>query len=67
MDLGKKKLDYFTNILGYLIILLPIFLISGPLLPDLAVSIVAIFSLFIMRDKKFFYIIFLLFLLFFGV
>ena len=65
MNLSKKKLDYLTNILGYLIVLLPIFLISGPLLSDLAVSIIAIFSLFIIRDKKFFYnYFFIIFIIF---
>ena len=65
MNINKKKLDFFTNILGYLIILLPIFLVSGPLMSDLAVSIVAIFSLFILRDKKFFYnYFFIIFIIF---
>ena len=65
MNSSKKKLDYFANILGYLIILLPIFLVSGPLLSDLAISIVAIFFLFFIRDKKFFYnYFFIIFIIF---
>ena len=65
MNFCKANLNYFTNIIGYLIILLPIFLISGPLLSDLTVSIIAIFSLFIIRDKKFFYnYFFIIFIIF---
>ena len=56
----------YLNIFSYFLILLPIFLISGPFLSDLAVSTLAILSLFILRDKKFFnnyfFIIFIIFL-----
>ena len=55
----------YLNIFSYFLILLPIFLISGPFLSDLAVSTLAILSLFILRDKKFFcnyfFIIFMIF------
>jgi len=53
------------NIFSYFLILIPIFLISGPFLSDLAVSTLAILSLFVLRDKKFFnnyfFIIFMVF------
>ena len=55
----------YLNIFSYFLILLPIFLISGPFLSDLAVSSLAILSLFILRDKKYlhnyFFIIFMIF------
>jgi len=55
----------YLNIFSYFLILLPIFLITGPFLSDLAVSTLAILSLFILRDKKFFnnyfFIIFMIF------
>ena len=55
----------YLNIFSYFLILLPIFLITGPFLSDLAVSSLAILSLFILRDKKFFnnyfFIIFMIF------
>ena len=39
-----SKKNYFSEInhLSYLIVLLPVFLISGPFLTDLAISILAI-------------------------
>ena len=45
----KKNIDSLnlTNIFSYLIILLPFFLISGPFLSDLSISILAIASFFI--------------------
>jgi len=55
----------YLNIFSYLLILLPIFLISGPFLSDLSVSTLAILSLFILKDKKYFnnhfFIIFMIF------
>ena len=52
----KKKIENFDNtkVLSYLIILLPIFLISGPFLSDLSIVTLAITSFFCLRDKKFF-------------
>ena len=38
--------ELFMNFLSYLLILLPIFLISGPFLSDVAVSVLAISSFF---------------------
>ena len=53
------------NIFSYFLILLPIFLISGPFLSDLAISTLAILSLFILKEKKYFnnyfFIIFMIF------
>ena len=55
----------YINIFSYFLILLPIFLITGPFLSDLAISTLAILSLFIIRDKKYFnnyfFIIFMIF------
>ena len=60
--------SYLVNVLSYFIILLPIFLISGPFLSDLSVSILAISSFFFLRDKKFFQnYIFLFFCIFWLV
>lgn len=61
--LTKKK--YFENYLSYLIILLPISLITGPFLTDLSVSILAITSMFIIKDKKYFFNFYFLFFMFF--
>ena len=53
------------HILSYFLILLPIFLITGPFLSDLTVSILAISSFFFLRNKKYynnyFFLIFILF------
>ena len=63
----KKNIDSLnlTNIFSYLIILLPIFLISGPFLSDLSISILAIASFFYLRHKKFFYNYFFIFFIIF--
>jgi hypothetical protein len=54
-----------SKIFSYFLIFLPVLLISGPFLSDFAVSILAIFSLFYLRDKKFFsnyfFIVFIIF------
>ena len=46
--------DTTLKTLNYFLIFLPILLISGPFLSDLAVSVLTIFSLFYLRNKKFF-------------
>ena len=63
----KKNIDSLnlTNIFSYLIILLPFFLISGPFLSDLSISILAIASFFYLRHKKFFYNYFFIFFIIF--
>ena len=61
--LTEKK--YFENYLSYLIILLPILLITGPFLTDLSVSILAITSMFIIKDKKYFFNFYFLCFMFF--
>ena len=63
----NKFYDYFQIkiVISYFIILIPILLISGPFLTDLAISTVAISYIFIKKKKKnLFLIIFLFFLLF---
>ena len=48
-----KKIN-FDNIANYLIILLPIFLITGPFLPDLSVVIIdIIFIYYLIKEKNF--------------
>ena len=65
--MNKTKLysNNIVDIFSYFLILLAIFLISGPFLSDLAVSTLAILSLFILRERKFFnnyfFIIFMIF------
>ena len=65
MNKNYIRLNNYTDIFSYFVILLPIFLISGPFLSDLAISTLAIFSLFIIREKKYFnnyfFIIFMIF------
>ena len=39
---------------NYFLIFLPVLLISGPFLSDLAVSVLTILSFFYLRNKKFF-------------
>ena len=60
-----------SNLSSILIYLIPIALVTGPLIPDLIVSFVCIVFLYeIIRDKKFFYLknnFFLLFSLFWIV
>ena len=57
--------ELFMNFLSYLLILLPIFLISGPFLSDVAVSVLAISSFFFLKNKKFFLNYFFFFFFFF--
>ena len=66
--LQNNKLNFnLINILGLFLILLPIFLISGPFLSDLTVSLLAVSSFFILRDKKFFQNYYVLFFIFFWI
>jgi O-antigen ligase len=63
-----KKKFHSINLkifLSYLIIFLPLLMISGPFLTDLSIIIVAICFLFLEKEKKFFYNFFFLFFLFF--
>ena len=55
-----------NNILNLFLILLPILLISGPFLSDLAISILAVSSLFIIKEKNIILTISFYFLYFFG-
>lgn len=57
--LNKKK------ILSFLIVLIPLFLISGPFLTDLTISCLAISFFFIKNKKKYLFNYFFLFFLFF--
>ena len=54
--MNKTKLysNNIINILSYFLILLPLFLVSGPFLSDLTISTIGILSLFFLKDKKFF-------------
>ena len=45
----------YVNFLSYFFILIPIFLVTGPFLSDLGVSILAISSIFLLREKKYFF------------
>ena len=65
----KKNIDIFdfTKAFSYLIILLPIFVISGPFLSDLSISILAISSFFCLREKKFFNNYFFFFFIIFWI
>jgi O-antigen ligase len=65
--MNKTKLysNNIINVFSYFLILLPLFLVSGPFLSDLAISTLAILSLFVLKDKKFinnyFFIFFMIF------
>ena len=67
MPKDKYFIPNFENLLSYFLILLPIFLISGPFLSDLSVSILAISSFFFLRNKKFFKNYFFIFFMIFWV
>lgn len=56
---------YFEHYLSYLIILLPILLITGPFLTDLSISILAVTSIFLIKNKKYFFNFYFLFFIFF--
>jgi hypothetical protein len=43
----------YGNLPSYLIIFLPIFLITGPFLPDLSVVIISFFFIFTLKKKNF--------------
>ena len=46
--------QFFVNKFSYLIVLLPLFLITGPFLPDFILSLSCIFFiLLIIKEKKF--------------
>ena len=63
-----KNYDSNTiNVLSYFLILIPIFLISGPFLSDLAISILAIASIFYLKNKKYFNNLYVLFFLIFWI
>lgn len=65
MDYKLIQSKNFRTYLSYCLITLPILLISGPFLSDLSISILAIASLFFLRDKKYFKnLFFFLFILF---
>jgi len=64
---NNKNSELYLNFFSYLIILLPIFLISGPFISDLSVSILAISSLFFIRNKKFFLNFFFIFFIIFWI
>jgi O-antigen ligase len=63
----KTNHNQIVNVFGFFLILIPILLISGPFLSDLAVSILAIVSLFCIRKKKFFYNYFFIIFIFFWI
>ena len=65
--MNKTKLysNNIINILSYFLILLPLFLVSGPFLSDLTISTIGILSLFFLKDKKFFNNYFFIFFLIF--
>ncbi len=49
LDITKKKVFFFDTIPNFIIILIPVLLITGPFLPDLGVSIVAL--IFLINSK----------------
>ena len=65
--MNKTKLysNNIINILSYFLILLPLFLVSGPFLSDLTISTIGILSLFFLKDKKFFNNYFFIFFMIF--
>ena len=65
--INNNTSELYINFFSYLIILLPVFLISGPFISDLAVSILAISSLFFFRNKKFFLNFFFIFFIIFWI
>ena len=59
--------ELFINFLSYLVILLPVFLISGPFLSDMTISILAVSSFFFLRNKKFYFNNFFIFFIIFWI
>ncbi len=59
--------DLIKNFISYLIILLPVSLVSGPLITDLSIILISISSFFFLRNKKFFYNYFFLFFICFWL
>ena len=53
------------NILSFSSIFLPLLIISGPLLTDILISILAISFFFFIKEKKYFHNFFFIFFLFF--
>ena len=49
------KKDYTEKVIYYLIVLLPITLVSGPFLSDLSVTIITLLFLYISYKKKLFF------------
>lgn len=49
--------NFLINFISYLVILLPFFLISGPFLSDLAISMVSLIFIYFIFKKKLFYVL----------
>ena len=47
-------LNLNNNLIQYLFILIPLFLITGPFLPDLTLTIIGLLSIFIIYKKNYF-------------
>ena len=49
--------NFLINFISYLVILLPFFLVSGPFLSDLAISMVSLIFIYFVFKKKLFYVL----------
>lgn len=70
MDMQKKFYNNFnlnSKIISFLFISLPVFLITGPFLSDLAISIIALYGLFFIFLEKRIYLIKNLYVIFFFI
>ena len=47
-------LNLNNNLIQYLFILIPLFLITGPFLPDLTLTIIGLLSIFVIYKKNYF-------------
>ena len=50
MNLSQLTQNRIQNIIEYFIIIIPFFLISGPFIPDLLLSLTAIYSIFKIKN-----------------
>ena len=63
-NLKSKSSIYY---LSYLFICIPVFLISGPFLTEISISVLAIASFFYVREKKYYYNYFFVFCILFWI
>jgi len=51
------KINYFLYFNFILLSIIPIFLITGPFLPDLTISIISLVTVFIILKNKYFFLL----------